>query len=85
MMCQDHERPLTLEGLLHDPLTRMVMAADGVSESDFATVMYSARKAVIERQAIAERGAEAARDVIAARGSFAMCVAAVRRATNARA
>jgi hypothetical protein len=82
-MCQDLDRPLTLEALLHDPLTRMVMDADGVSQAEFAAVMYSARKAVIERQYRAERGARAARDVIAARGTFAKCVAAIQRATSA--
>lgn len=34
-MCMTAIEPLTLAGLLADPLTRMVMHSDGVSEHDF--------------------------------------------------
>lgn len=36
MMCMTTIEPLTLAGLLADPLTRMVMHSDGVSEQEFA-------------------------------------------------
>jgi hypothetical protein len=75
-------QPLTLETLLRDPLTRMVMDADGVSMAEFAAVMFSARQAVVARRVIAERGEIAARDVMAARGTFSKCVAALQRATS---
>lgn len=35
-MCMTVMEPLTLAGLLSDPLTRMVMHSDGVSEQEFA-------------------------------------------------
>jgi hypothetical protein len=44
-MYQDPTRPLTFETLLSDPLTRMVMDADGVSPDDVIAVMEAAREA----------------------------------------
>jgi len=35
-MCMTATETLTLAGLLADPLTRLVMHSDGVSEQDFA-------------------------------------------------
>jgi hypothetical protein len=48
-------RPLTFEALLTDPLTRLVMDADGVTVADLVAVMRVAREAVArrEREAVA--------------------------------
>ncbi len=48
-MRQDTGRPLTFETLLTDPLTRLVMEADGISPAEFAAVMLAARDAVATR------------------------------------
>jgi hypothetical protein len=48
-MCQDDVRPLTFEALLSDPLTRLVMEADGVSLDDLIEVLEAARNALAAR------------------------------------
>jgi hypothetical protein len=48
-MCHDNPRPLTFEGLLSDPLTRMVMDADGVTVDEFTALMHAARDAMVAR------------------------------------
>ncbi len=41
--------PLTFESLLADPLTRLVMASDGVTEADLITLLHRTRHAVAVR------------------------------------
>ena len=60
-MYHDTGRPLTLEGMLRDPLTRQVMDADGVTVAEFAAVLYAARDAVAARGDTAVRVARAGR------------------------
>jgi len=48
-MYHDTGRPLSFETLLCDPLTRLVMDADGVSVDEFAAVRHAARDAVAAR------------------------------------
>ena len=50
-MYQDNPRPLTYECLLSDPLTRLVMDADGVTVDEFIAVMEAARDARAPRVA----------------------------------
>jgi hypothetical protein len=42
-MCDFVIEPLTLATLLNDPLTRMVMRSDGVSEQEFAALWEQVR------------------------------------------
>lgn len=42
-------RPLTFETLLSDPLTRLVMEADGVTVAELAAVLYAACEAIAVR------------------------------------
>ena len=49
-MCQNTVWPLTFEALLSDPLTRLVMDADGVTLDEFIKVMEAARDAVVARE-----------------------------------
>jgi hypothetical protein len=60
-MYHDTGRPLTLEGMLRDPLTRQVMEADGVTVAEFAAVLYAARDAVASRGQPIARTAPAGR------------------------
>jgi len=48
-MCHETARPLTFESLLSDPLTRLVMDADGVTLDEFAAIMRAASDAVAAR------------------------------------
>lgn len=48
-MYQHTAGPLTIETLMRDPLTRLVMDADGVTITEFAAVMYAARDALAAR------------------------------------
>jgi hypothetical protein len=50
-MHYDTGRPLSLEGLLRDPLTRLVMDADGVTVTEFAAVLHAARDALAAHRA----------------------------------
>lgn len=45
-MCMNGIEPLTLDGMLADPLIRMMMHSDGVSEKDFEALWQRARGAV---------------------------------------
>jgi hypothetical protein len=46
-MSQESERPLCFETMLTDPLTRLLMAADGVSLGEMIRVMENARAATV--------------------------------------
>ena len=48
-MYRDTARPLTFETLVGDPLTRLVMDADGVSLAEFVAVLEAAAEAVAAR------------------------------------
>lgn len=52
-MCQDSVRPLSFETMLTDPLTRLLMAADGVTLEELVDVMETARDAVVARERLA--------------------------------
>lgn len=54
-MYQHTAGPLTIETLMRDPLTRLVMDADGVTMTEFATIMYAARDALAARGAYGSR------------------------------
>ncbi len=47
--------PLTIEALMRDPLTRMVMDADGVTITECAAVRYAARDALAARGDLVRR------------------------------
>lgn len=40
---------LTLAGLLNDPLTRAMMRSDGVSEHDFAALLFRVKDSLADR------------------------------------
>ena len=48
-MCMTTVSTLTLTGLLHDPLTRLVMRSDGVSEQDFSDLLRRVQDSLIAR------------------------------------
>ena len=56
-MCHDSTRALTFETMLSDPLTRLVMEADGVSVAELVEVLQIARSAVAAREMRAIRQA----------------------------
>jgi len=43
---------LTLAGLLQDPLIRMVMRSDNVSEADHSELLYRVKESRIERSSV---------------------------------
>ena len=49
VMCMTDSGTLTLTGLLQDPLTRMVMRSDGVSEQDFSDLMLHVQDCLLAR------------------------------------
>jgi len=49
-MYTEFARPLTFEVLLNDPLTRMVMEADGVSADELADILHAACAAMATRR-----------------------------------
>jgi hypothetical protein len=60
-MC--HQSPaLTIDSILKDSLVRLVMASDGVDETELRNVLEKARRAVARRSAT--RGQRAARPPI---------------------
>ena len=59
-MCNTAHGTLTLAALLDDPLTRALMRSDGVSEREFASLLYRVKNALAER---AFPPAPAARDL----------------------
>jgi hypothetical protein len=52
-MQYDSLRPLSYETMLTDPLTRLLMDADGVTLGELVRVMETARDAVVARERIA--------------------------------
>ena len=54
-MHQDAGRPLTFETLLSDPLTRLVMEADGITPDEVAAVLRAARDAIAARSVVVMR------------------------------
>ena len=50
-MCLQTVETLTLTGLLADPLIRMVMDSDGVSEEEMRTLMQHMRDVIAARSA----------------------------------
>lgn len=56
-MCNDTLCELTFETLLTDPLTHMVMRADGVTIRELVDVMDAARDAMVARERLAVRRA----------------------------
>ncbi len=54
-MYQHTAGPLTIETLMRDPLTRLLMDADRVTIAEFAAVMYAARDALAARGSYARR------------------------------
>jgi hypothetical protein len=51
-MCMITMSTLTLNGLLQDPLTRLVMRSDGVSEKDFSELLLRVQDTLVARAAI---------------------------------
>jgi hypothetical protein len=49
MMCVKDSSGLTLTGLLQDPLTRMLMRSDGVTEQDFSDLMMRVKDSLLAR------------------------------------
>jgi hypothetical protein len=47
-MYRETHAPFTLETLLHDPLTQLMMQSDNVSEAEFRTLLTQARHWAIE-------------------------------------
>ena len=48
-MCKVMNQTLTLAELLHDPLTRLMMATDGVSERDHSELWFRVKDSVLDR------------------------------------
>lgn len=48
-MCMNESGTLTLTGLLQDPLTRLVMRSDGVTEQDFSDLMLRVKDCLLAR------------------------------------
>jgi hypothetical protein len=49
VMCMMTVSALTLTGLLQDPLTKLVMRSDGVSERDFSELLLRVQDTLIAR------------------------------------
>jgi hypothetical protein len=54
-MCMTTIDTLTLAGLLRDPLIRLVMRSDNVSEEDFSGLWMRAQECVLAREVPADR------------------------------
>jgi hypothetical protein len=52
IMCMTTMSTLTLTGLLQDPLTKLVMRSDGVSEEDFSALLQRVQDSLIARSAL---------------------------------
>ena len=52
MMCSNEGGVLTLDGLLRDPLTLMLMRSDGVSEQDFSDLLLRVQDCLMARHAV---------------------------------
>ena len=55
VMCMLTVSALTLTGLLQDPLTKLVMHSDGVSERDFSELLLRVQDTLIARAASAHQ------------------------------
>jgi hypothetical protein len=51
-MCMMTMSTLTLTGLLQDPLTKLVMRSDGVSDKDFSDLLLRVQDTLIARAAL---------------------------------
>jgi hypothetical protein len=51
-MCMITMSTLTLTGLLQDPLTRLMMRSDGVSEADFSALLLRVQDTLIARTVV---------------------------------
>ncbi len=51
-MCTITVSTLTLTGLLQDPLTRLVMRSDGVTEQDFSDLLRRVQDTLIARSSM---------------------------------
>jgi hypothetical protein len=49
-MCTTTSGTLTLAALLSDPLTRAMMRSDGVSERDFAALLFRVKDSLADRE-----------------------------------
>ena len=52
-MCTTTLGTLTLAGLLSDPLTQAMMRSDGVSEHDFAALLFRVKDSLADREDLA--------------------------------
>lgn len=50
-MCMTDRGTLTLAGLLQDPLTRLLMQSDGVTEEEFAQLLHRVQDCLLAREA----------------------------------
>jgi hypothetical protein len=48
-MCMTDSGTLTLSGLLADPLTRLLMCRDGVTEQDFSDLLLRVKDSITAR------------------------------------
>ena len=48
-MCMTTVSTLTLTGMLQDPLIRLVMRSDGVSEQDFSDLLFRTKQTLLAR------------------------------------
>ncbi len=54
MMCETTGCTLTLAALLEDPLVRLVMRSDNVSETDHSALLIRVQKSLIARASMME-------------------------------
>ena len=57
-MCTTTISTLTLAGMLHDPLIRLVMRSDGVSEQDLSELLGRVKDSLVARSSEREIGGE---------------------------
>jgi hypothetical protein len=50
-MCMTTMNTLTLAGMLHDPLIKLVMLSDGVSEQDYSELLFRVKDTLVARAA----------------------------------
>lgn len=51
-MCMTTISTLTLTGMLQDPLIRLVMHSDGVSEQDFSELLFRTKQTLLARDTV---------------------------------
>jgi hypothetical protein len=54
MMCTTTISTLTLAGLLQDPLIRLVMRSDNVSEADHSELLHRVKDSLVARAPVSE-------------------------------